>query len=126
MKRHVSAVHEGKKNYKCHHCEKTFPRAGHLKTHLQNVHNKVKLQTDTIHDDHIQQLKSEGDNIKANIITKDSCLSCGKICGDKFILDCGQQPFCNPCSENILSEENGNCPACNQSVSLRIMMKRQV
>ena len=66
------------------------------------------------------------ETLPTNVITEeDSCLSCGQICEDKYILDCGQQPFCNNCSENILSKDNRDCPECNQRVSIRIKMRRQ-
>ena len=57
----------------------------------------------------------------------DLCLSCNQHCaGDKFILDCGQQPFCSNCTENILAVDHATCPACNQHVTRSIQIRNQI
>ena len=49
------------------------------------------------------------------------CLSCNlQITNDKFILNCGQQPFCNDCTENILAVDHATCPVCNMHVTMSI------
>ena len=89
-------------------------------------HGSQKTHIHKIHENHNQKQNIGHNNVNTNLIAeKDLCLSCGNICEEKFILDCGQQPFCNNCSENILSKQNRNCPMCNQNVSIRIMLKRQ-
>ena len=106
LKNHIHTIHEGHKDYKCESCDKSFSNKGNLKKHIYASHEGNK-------------------DLKCVITEEDSCLSCRKICEDKYILDCGQQPFCNNCSENILSKDNRDCPVCNQRVSIRIMMRRQ-
>ena len=32
-------------------------------------------------------------------MNQESCLACGEICVEKFILNCGEQQFCDNCSE---------------------------
>ena len=113
MKKHIHIVHEGHKDYKCESCGKSFSQSRNLKININKIHEDHNLNIEHI-------------NVNTNVITeKDLCLSCENICKDKFILDCGQQPFCNNCSENILSKQNRNCPMCNQNVSIRIMLKRR-
>ena len=58
-----------------------------------------------------------------NQVQNDSCLSCEHISGEKFVLDCGQQPFCNDCSANILAVDNPTCPICNRNVSNRMQIR---
>ena len=42
MKRHVSCVHEGQRNYNCSFCEKAFSRQDRLKHHIKVVHEGHK------------------------------------------------------------------------------------
>ena len=42
MKRHVVAVHEEKKSFKCIICEKGFAQKGKLKIHVATVHEEKK------------------------------------------------------------------------------------
>ena len=58
---------------------------------------------------------------------QDVCLSCHQPAIDKFILTCGQQPFCNTCTENILAVDHAICPVCNLHVtgSIRILQNLQ-
>ena len=39
MRRHITIVHEGQKNYKCEFCEKPFSTQGNLKIHIKRMHN---------------------------------------------------------------------------------------
>ena len=41
LKKHIEAVHEGKKPHKCVICEATFTQKTSLKKHITNVHEKV-------------------------------------------------------------------------------------
>ena len=38
----VESVHEGVQNHKCDFCEKSFTKAGSLKTHVKAVHEGIK------------------------------------------------------------------------------------
>ena len=49
-------------------------------------------------------------NAPAFLLISTSCLSCGEICVEKFILNCGEQQFCDTCSETIVAGENPKCP----------------
>ena len=42
LKRHVSCVHEGQRNYNCSFCEKAFSRQDRLKHHIKVVHEGHK------------------------------------------------------------------------------------
>ena len=42
MKRHVEAVHEKKKLFKCAICDKSFARKTAMKAHSEIVHEKKK------------------------------------------------------------------------------------
>ena len=42
LKRHINAVHNGKKEYTCDSCETSFHQAANLKTHIISVHNEQK------------------------------------------------------------------------------------
>ena len=42
LKKHISIVHEGHKNYKCESCGKSFSYSRHLKRHIRTVHEGHK------------------------------------------------------------------------------------
>ena len=43
MKRHVTAVHENKKPFKCEICDYSFSQKGGLEQHVAAIHEKKKL-----------------------------------------------------------------------------------
>ena len=47
LKRHVNAVHEGKKNYNCNFCEMGFSRKDYLKRHVASIH-KDQAENDNL------------------------------------------------------------------------------
>ena len=53
------------------------------------------------------------------MMNRGSCLSCGDICNEKFILDCGEMQFCSNCSATILSGQDPKCPKCKKRVTWR-------
>ena len=42
MDKHISAVHEGKKPFKCTICDKSFGRKSHMELHISAVHEEKK------------------------------------------------------------------------------------
>ena len=42
LNRHINAVHNGQKNYKCDSCGNSFSEAWVLKKHIKTVHNRQK------------------------------------------------------------------------------------
>ena len=42
LKRHVTAVHENKKQFKCEICEFTCSQKGNLTVHVASVHKKIR------------------------------------------------------------------------------------
>ena len=42
MKRHTDAIHDGKKDYKCVYCARSFSRPDTLKQHVNTFHNDYK------------------------------------------------------------------------------------
>ena len=38
MRRHIKAVHESHKDFKCKSCEKSFTSAGSVRGHIKNIH----------------------------------------------------------------------------------------
>lgn len=38
LRRHITSVHEKKKNYQCRYCTRTFSQTGHLNEHIRTVH----------------------------------------------------------------------------------------
>jgi len=42
FKRHIESVHEGKRPYKCEHCELRFEEKSKMKNHVMVVHDKQK------------------------------------------------------------------------------------
>ena len=42
MDKHISAVHEGKKPFKCSICDKSFGRKSHMELHISAVHEEKK------------------------------------------------------------------------------------
>jgi hypothetical protein len=42
LRQHVSAVHEGKKNFSCNECSRRFDHKGHLLRHQRSVHQKLR------------------------------------------------------------------------------------
>ena len=67
----------------------------------------------------------EDEDIIANVVNEDPCRACGEFCGnEKYILNCGDSPFCSPCSEYLI-EGNEPCPSCNEGVRIQILIRRQ-
>ena len=68
FKRHIESVHEGKRPYKCDHCELRFEEKSKMKNHVSVVHDKqksfncgscdAKFATKTNLKEHICQYKS--------------------------------------------------------------------
>ena len=55
-----------------------------------------------------------------------SCLACAAICIEKFVfVPCGEEQFCDTCSETIVAEENPKCPSCNQDVNFRLRLHQR-
>ena len=84
-----------------------------------------RILEDDVSDDENDFIHEDQDIIRPNnaINNQDSCLSCNQpITGDKFFLECGQQPFCNDCSERIVLENI--CNICNRNVSLRLPIRQ--
>ena len=50
------------------------------------------------------------------------CFSCGIVCEEKFVFQCGCMQFCSICSDNVMqqTQENKICPKCNQDATIRI------
>ena len=42
LKTHINVVHNGQKEHKCDSCGKGFGRAGDMKTHMKSFHNVQK------------------------------------------------------------------------------------
>ena len=42
LKIHMMSIHEGQRNYKCKSCGNTFTQAGSLKTHIKSIHKVEK------------------------------------------------------------------------------------
>ena len=42
LKRHVLAVHEGIKEFKCEICDKAFSQKSHKNSHMENVHEGIR------------------------------------------------------------------------------------
>ena len=42
LKRHIAAVHNGKKDFKCDICKKLFPSKFNLNRHIRDVHKKAR------------------------------------------------------------------------------------
>ena len=74
LKRHISTVHKGNKQFKCHFCNSTFTQKGNLKTHVTSVHERKKsFKCDFCNDTYSQknQLKKHIDSVHgANILFK--------------------------------------------------------
>ena len=45
LKTHINSVHDKKKDHKCYSCGKAFSQAGDLKRHINSVHNDQKHHT---------------------------------------------------------------------------------
>ena len=42
LRRHIAAIHEGRKDFKCDQCEKQFSENGNLRQHIDTVHKGIK------------------------------------------------------------------------------------
>ena len=84
-----------------------------------------RILDDEVSDDENDFIHEPEDIIRPNnvINNQELCLSCNQpITGVKFFLECGQQPFCNDCSERIVLENV--CNICNRNVSLRLPIRQ--
>ena len=43
MIKHIAAVHEGRKDYKCDLCQKQFSYKDNLRQHIDAVHKGIKI-----------------------------------------------------------------------------------
>ena len=81
-----------------------------------------EIEDDDDEDDGEDEIIEDEEVMRRVMINRGICLSCGQVCHEKFILDCGQQQFCGACSQTILAEENPTCPKCNTTVTRRIKL----
>ena len=72
-------------------------------------------------DDQDDGIIEDEDIVRRVMINRGSCLSCEEFCNEKFVLSCGDEKFCNDCSQMAI--QNSKCPICDQNVTNRIKLK---
>ena len=121
MRRHVAAVHEGKRPHVCGYCSKTFSYKCTLATHIKTVHegqrphqcpicpanfvDKRNLQTH-IDTQHLGKEKEVKDKV--------NCTTCGSSFSSKYTLEAhiatvheGKKPFvCTLCDQRFATKGN--------------------
>ena len=88
LKKHISVVHEGNRDFQCDRCDKTFGSQSGLRVHVQNVHEKAKEFPCDMCDKsfgEISKLQRHVSNVHQGA-KKHSCDKCGKCFAELFKL----------------------------------------